>query len=39
MEWDKRDAAMASGELTLTDAMADSLKLLADECGLKLELY
>lgn len=39
MEWDKRDAAMASGELTLTDAMADSLKLLADEWGLKLELY
>lgn len=38
MEWDKRDAALASGEIILTDAMADSLKTLAEECGLKPEL-
>lgn len=39
MEWDKRDAALESGALTLTDAMADSLSALAEESGLTLEIY
>ncbi|MBQ4051454.1 MAG: Ldh family oxidoreductase [Oscillospiraceae bacterium] len=39
MEWDKREKALASGELELTDAMAASLTNLAEASGLELNLY
>lgn len=39
MEWEKREQALRTGELTLTDAMVASLQQLADATGLTLELY
>ena len=39
MEWAKREQALESGELVLTDAMAASLQQLAASTGLALELY
>ncbi len=39
MEWEKREKALETGELTLTDAMAESLKQLANATGLTLNLY
>lgn len=39
MEWEKREQALQSGELILTDAMVASLQQLADTTGLSLELY
>lgn len=38
MEWDKREKALASGELELTDAMAASLKDLSERTGLGLAI-
>lgn len=38
MEWEKRETALASKELILTDAMADSLLKLAEESNLTLEI-
>lgn len=38
MEWEKREQALKSGELMLTDAMVASLQQLADSTGLTLEL-
>lgn len=37
MEWQKRDMALANGEIELTDAMAASLKKLSDMTGVVLE--
>lgn len=39
MEWNKREQVLASGELQLTDAMAQSLQQLAESKGLTLNLY
>ena len=39
MEWDRREKILESGEIELTDAMAASLKQLAEISDLKLELY
>lgn len=39
MEWEKREQALQSGELILTDAMVESLRQLADTTGVSLELY
>lgn len=39
MEWERREKALSSGELELTDAMVASLQQLADSMGLTLELY
>ncbi len=39
MEWDRREATLASGELELTDAMAASLEQLAKASNLELNLY
>ncbi len=38
MDWDKRETALASGTLAVTDAMADSFIALANECGLDTDL-
>ena len=39
MEWKKREQALESGELELTDAMVASLQQLAEAKGLTLNLY
>ncbi len=39
MEWDRREKILASGEIELTDAMAASLKQLAEASGLEINLY
>lgn len=39
MEWEKREKALQSGEIELTDAMAASLTALAQASGLQLDLY
>lgn len=38
MEWEKREAALESGKLTLTDAMVSSLQQLAENSDLTLNL-
>ena len=39
MEWSKREKALQSGELQLTDAMAASLQQLSDATGIPLKLF
>lgn len=39
MEWSKREKALQSGELQLTDAMASSLQQLSDATGIPLKLF
>lgn len=39
MEWDRRDKALESGEIELTDAMVSSLKALAEASNLEINLY
>lgn len=39
MEWDRREKALQSGELEITDAMATSLMALAEASNLELNLY
>ena len=39
MEWDKREKALASGELELTDAMVSSLTALSELTGVALNIY
>ena len=39
MEWNKREKALSSGELELTDAMVASLQQLSDATGHELKLY
>lgn len=39
MEWSKREKALQSGELQLTDAMAASLRQLSDAAGIPLKLF
>ncbi|MBR4720221.1 MAG: Ldh family oxidoreductase [Clostridia bacterium] len=39
MEWNKYDKAEESGELELTDAMANSLLKLADKTGIEINIY
>ena len=39
MEWSKREKALQSGELQLTDAMAASLQQLSDATGVPLKLF
>lgn len=39
MEWDKREKALASGELELTDAMVSSLMALSELTGVALNIY
>lgn len=39
MEWGKREKALQSGELQLTDAMAASLRQLSDAAGIPLKLF
>ena len=38
MEWDKRTRAEESGEIEITDAMAESYKKLSELTGVKIEL-
>lgn len=38
MEWEKREKALSSGELELTDAMAESLKALSERNGIKINI-
>ena len=38
MEWDKRSAALESGELEITDAMAESYRKLSELTGAKINL-
>ena len=38
MEWDKRNAALESGELEITDAMAESYRKLSELTGVKINL-
>lgn len=37
MEWEKRDKALASGELEITDAIAESLKQLSEASGIEID--
>ena len=39
MEWDRREKALESGEIELTDAMVSSLMALAEASNLELNLY
>lgn len=39
MEWDRREKALESGEIELTDAMVSSLLALADASNLEINLY
>lgn len=39
MEWDRREKALESGEIELTDAMVSSLKALAEASNLEINLY
>lgn len=39
MEWSKREKALQSGELQLTDAMVTSLQQLSDATGIPLKLF
>ena len=39
MEWDKREKALASGELELTDAMVSSLTALSELTGVAINIY
>lgn len=38
MEWDKRSAALESGEIEITDAMAESYRKLSELTGVKINL-
>lgn len=38
MEWEKREKALESGEIELTDAMASGLKKLSEKTGLKINI-
>lgn len=38
MEWDKRSAALESGEIEITDAMAESYRQLSELTGVKINL-
>ena len=39
MEWEKRELALASDEIEITDAHADSLKSLSEKTGIEINLY
>ena len=39
MEWEKRELALASDEMEITDAHADSLKSLSEKTGIEINLY
>ena len=39
MEWEKREKALASGELEITDAMADSYMDLSSRNGIAIQIF
>ena len=39
MEWDKRDAALSSGEIEITDAMVAALTNLSEQTNLEIKFY
>lgn len=39
MEWEKREKALASGEIEITDAHAEGLKGLAEKAGTAINIF